>query len=258
MESTNSLPEMNNDVRVSLPIIQGLWTGSRLSLMEKLSIASFIKNGHEYHLYAYEDIKDVPKGTLIKDANAIIPKGQLFVLRDRNTTAGFANLFRYRLLFEKGGYWCDTDVICLKPFDFETDYVFGLENYRRSRSKINNAIIKAPADSALLRFCYETARNEDPKELVWGVIGPELFGSAVAHHGMTGQALPPYVFYPLEWWKWRDALAGGLFTRTAVKLKSRQSHAIHLWQEMWRLEEIDKNATYDFRCIYEVLKRRYL
>ena len=38
-------------------IIQGLWIGSELSMMEQLSIASFLKNGHDYHLYVYGDVK---------------------------------------------------------------------------------------------------------------------------------------------------------------------------------------------------------
>src|SRR5258706_6206464 len=38
-------------------IIQGLWIGPTLSQMEQLSIASFLANGHEYHLFVYDDVK---------------------------------------------------------------------------------------------------------------------------------------------------------------------------------------------------------
>ena len=31
-------------------VVQGLWIGDRLSVMERLSIASFLRNGHQYHL----------------------------------------------------------------------------------------------------------------------------------------------------------------------------------------------------------------
>ena len=50
-------------------IIQGLWIGPELSVMEQLSIASFLRNGHEYHLYVYDELKHVPSGTILKDAN---------------------------------------------------------------------------------------------------------------------------------------------------------------------------------------------
>src|SRR5207253_1910437 len=52
-------------------IIQSLWIGSELSVMERMSIISFLRNGHEYHLYTYNDLPNVPDGTVIKDANGI-------------------------------------------------------------------------------------------------------------------------------------------------------------------------------------------
>ena len=45
-------------------IIQGLWVGPELSVMEQLSVSSFLRHGHQYHLYVYDDVKNVPAGTL--------------------------------------------------------------------------------------------------------------------------------------------------------------------------------------------------
>ncbi|MCI0557088.1 MAG: hypothetical protein MN733_01225, partial [Nitrososphaera sp.] len=97
-------------------IIQGLWIGPELSVMEQLSIASFLLNGHEYHLYLYDELENIPFGTLIKDASEILPSSSIFQYKRRPTYAGFANFFRYKLLLERGGWWADTDTICLKPF----------------------------------------------------------------------------------------------------------------------------------------------
>jgi hypothetical protein len=36
------------------------------------------------------------------------------------------------------------------------------------------------------------------------------------------------------------------------------SYAIHLWNEMWRRNEQDKNASYPPDCLYEQLKLKYL
>ena len=43
-------------------VIQGLWIGSELSMLERLSIASFLDNGHDYHLYTYGDVRGIPDG----------------------------------------------------------------------------------------------------------------------------------------------------------------------------------------------------
>ena len=48
--------------------VQSLWVGPKLSILEVLCIKSFQKVGHTFILYTYEKVKNVPKGTIIKDA----------------------------------------------------------------------------------------------------------------------------------------------------------------------------------------------
>jgi hypothetical protein len=84
-------------------VIQGLWIGPELSVMEQLSITSFLRNGHEYHLYVYDEVKHIPDGTVIKKADDILPPSRIFKYKDRPSYAGFANFFRYKLLLERGG-----------------------------------------------------------------------------------------------------------------------------------------------------------
>ena len=61
--------------------IQSLWIGERLSTIERLSIQSFLTNGHEYHLYVYSDVGEVPSGVVLKDASSIIPRDGIFTTR---------------------------------------------------------------------------------------------------------------------------------------------------------------------------------
>ena len=37
-------------------ILQSLWLGKRLSVMEQLSIRSFLDQGYSFHLYTYQDV----------------------------------------------------------------------------------------------------------------------------------------------------------------------------------------------------------
>ena len=114
--------------------IQSLWIGGELSPMEQLSIASFLAHGHEYHLYSYGEVGRLPKGAVLKNAEEILPKTAIFQYRQHPSYAGFSNFFRYRLLLRKGGWWVDTDVVCLKPFAFDAPYVFAAERIHRRRS----------------------------------------------------------------------------------------------------------------------------
>ena len=95
--------------------MQSLWIGNALSMMEQLSIASFLANGHEYHLYNYEDIENAPDGTVLKAADQILPESMIFKYKAYPSYAGFSNFFRYKLLLTKGGWWVDTDLVCLRP-----------------------------------------------------------------------------------------------------------------------------------------------
>ena len=63
---------------MNLDRISGLWIGKSLSTLEKLSISSFIKNGHKYYLYVYDDVDNIPDGTIIQDANEIIIENDIF------------------------------------------------------------------------------------------------------------------------------------------------------------------------------------
>jgi len=140
-------------------IIQGLWVGPELSVMEQLSIASFMRNGHEYHLYIYDEPKNVPVGTVIKDANEILPGASVFQYKQYPSYAGFSNFFRYKLLLERGGWWVDTDTICLKPFDFPELYVFSSE-MSQGLEVVNSGILKAPAGSELMAYTWEFVRQK--------------------------------------------------------------------------------------------------
>lgn len=233
-------------------IVQGLWVGTELSVMEQLSVASFLRNGHEYHLYVYDDIKNIPAGTVIRDASEILPASRIFQYKDFPTYAGFANFFRYKLLLERGGWWVDTDTICLKAFDFHDKHVFATEKIGE-REVVTSGIIKAPRGSRVMAYAWEVCQNKNPEQLVWGETGPKLMGEAVREFSLEKYVTPYHVFCPIGYWEWRkvlDPAAGVLFDGNA--------HAIHLWNEKWRAAGEDKNAQYHEACLYEQLKRKYL
>ena len=123
--------------------VQSLWVGPQLSILEVMCIKSFQRVGHTFILYTYEKVKNVPKGTIIKDANTIIKKKNLFDFK--SSLLPFSDIFRYTMLYKNGGYWVDLDMIALKPLDFKEPYVFSSERtiqkgpYRnRTKKEISN------------------------------------------------------------------------------------------------------------------------
>src|ERR1041385_4639947 len=108
-------------------VMQSLWLGRGLSLMEHLSINSYLANGFDFHLYVYDKNINAPPGVTIKDANEVLPKNKIYTYEGgviQGSYAAFSNLFRYKLLLENGGTWTDLDMVCLRPIDLEQEYIF--------------------------------------------------------------------------------------------------------------------------------------
>jgi hypothetical protein len=238
---------------VAKDLVQGLWVGRRLSVMERLSIASFLHHGHEYHLFAYEDVEGLPTGAVLRDANAILPESMIFQYRDHASYAGFSNYFRYKLLLDRGGWWADTDVVCLRPFDFDEPHVFASELIKDGREVAGSGIIKAPLGSEAMFYAWDRCLARDPKELTWGETGPMLVGQAIARFGLERYLQPHRTFSPVSYHEWKSLLDPAVTWRF-----DDSTRAVHLWNEMWRRGGADKDGDYHRDCLYERLKAEYL
>ena len=155
--------------RGSLTPIHGMWIGKSLSRMELLTLRSFVRQGHRFHLWVYDQLTTpIPDGVILEDATEILPASAVFKRRAVDERSGvgagsygapFSDLFRYKLLHDKGGYWADLDVTCLKPFPSDTPYLF-----RSHRIGVVGNIMKCPRGSRLMGSTYEQTlqlANED-------------------------------------------------------------------------------------------------
>lgn len=261
-------------------IIQSFWYGNKLSPLEQLCIRSFLHHGHPFHLYTYGNVEGVPEATVLQDANEIIKESEIFFYGPeagvgQGSVAVFANLFRYKLLASKGNWWVDTDVICLKPFEFPQDFVVG----RSYGGTLTNGVMKSPQGSPLMLFMSEFAERpftkalpwESPKSkiirflqglkrqfrpgcVMWGTTGPIGLNRAIEHFKPDGYWAPHTTFHPLKWdkaiqlfqssEKWKlDDLAG--------------SYGVHLCNEVLRREGIDKFSPFPPDSVVSQLMSQY-
>lgn len=235
-------------------IVQSLWVGADLPLLQQLSIASFLANGHEYHLYTYGDVSNVPPGTVVMDANEVL--GHSRIVRDRGETgyAGFSDVFRYQLLLEKGGWWVDTDQVCLRFFDFPSEYVFSSEHGADgSPATPNSGVIKAPAGAPFLQYAVDVCRSKNLKDIAWAEIGLGLTGAAIRKFSLQSYVEPPETFCPLHWSRFWDMLKPDAYPDLP-----ESAYAVHLWNSIWGRLQRNPNAAYHPRSAYEGWKLRYL
>lgn len=219
--------------------------------MEQLSIASFLRNGHEYHLYVYDELKNIPVGVTVQNANEILPASMIFQYKDYPSYSGFSNFFRYKLLLDRGGWWVDTDTICLKAFEFSEEYVISSEMVG-GVEMVSSGIIKAPVGSHAMAYAWKVCQSKNPAQLAWGETGPRLMAEVVTKYSLERFKKPANTFCPLGYLDWHKVLEGD------GPALDESSYAVHLWNEMWRKTGQDKNAQYAPECTYEKLKTKYL
>lgn len=239
---------------VSDEAIQGLWVKGALPPMQELSIRSFLAHGHRYDLYSYDEIPNLPFGARLLPGNLILPEVSIFSMRLGVPHAGsvspFSNLFRYKLLLERGGWWADLDVVCLRRFDFTSQWIFASERREEGGLLTATCVIKGAPGSELLRECYERARSHEELDTVWASTGPHLLHSLVEQHGLTEFMVQPDTFCPIDWWRAVELLEPGKIPP--------HSYAVHLWNEMWRQAGWSKEPIYRREVLYQRLCRQYL
>ena len=218
-------------------IVRTLWHGSALSVYEELSLRSFVKCGHEVEVYAYEAI-DVPQGVRLCDANEIIPRSEIFSYGSglaRGSFAAFSNLFRLKLLYERGGIWANSDVLCLKPMhDLPPSFVG-----RDSDKWLNGALLRFPQGDPVCKRLYERA-DALGKDIFLGQTA-ELITAEISDPHAGCNILPASTFYPIaaiETWKLVDPAQFGECERLSTR-----SYCVHWWNGVLTLSiGLDKDA----------------
>jgi hypothetical protein len=218
-------------------IINGLWIGNELSNLELLTIHSFVNNGHEFHLWSYNNFKEaLPEGAVLKDANEIIFEKEIFRYEEatvsgigNGSVAGFSDIFRYKLLYEKGGWWVDMDVTCLKPFDLQQPYLFPKDN----NFPFTGKVLKSKAKSQLMLDCYmESIEKVDKFNTDWGKPIRILINN-VKKYNLIKYVVPEFINYD-------SFIFVDLYRHYDLKMPT-QFYAFHWSHELWRSYKIDKN-----------------
>lgn len=233
-------------------IIHSLWIGTQLQNIELLTLSSFISKGHTFYLWVYDDIETpLPNGVKLKNANEILSKEKIFKYLHTNknghgkgSVAGFSDIFRCKLLYEKGGWWVDMDVTCFKPFDFDSPYVFRKD---KARSIVNN-LIKCPPRSAIMKWCYEqTLFSIDENNTQW------MLPSILLKDGIQKFGLESYISSSIANVDRWDQIE--LYLNDNQPIPNNQ-YVIHWMNEGWKLMQYNKQKAVQ-GALYSELLRKY-
>ena len=213
------------------------WQGPALGIQEHVCIASFVKHGFVANVYTYNDELCVPVGAIRKDAADILPRADLLKYTQAGMSgnlAAFSDAFRYHLLKKHGGWWFDSDVLCIASverfieiFDKnESRISFGYQ----SKNIIASGVLHIDDDNILNSLINKL--EEKGTNFGWGSIGPLLVSDVIISLNLHKYAENKYTYYPIHYnqiHKMYDPLCNDW-----CEDQIRNSLAIHLWNEVRR------------------------
>ena len=246
MERTGLRSSELRSSSITHDVVSSLWIGE-LSPLERLCIHSFVRHGHPFHLYVYGNVGSVPPGVTLREAGEILPPSMLFQNNlggGKGSYAGFSDLFRFKLLLDRGGWWVDTDVYCHRPFRFSAAYVLGAED-----KPVATGVIKAPVGSELMQRCFAEALDVDPMSVVWNEYCM-ILERQVRDLDLLGHVMQAEAFSPIVWHEIPQYVRG-----EKVYVRRPESYAVHLYNEMWRQNNIDKHGVFPANSIFTILNQ---
>lgn len=235
--------------------VQMFWAYGPLSRLEILCINSFLKNQYDVNVWSYGGAENIPSGASLRDARHILPEERVFKY-ENGSYAGFANLFRYKLLCSEGGLWADTDVVCLRSRQSLPRFPFLVsQRSPKGNPEINNNVMfhPDPAKGDIVDLAHAITDRFDVKRLRWGDCGPRLLTSLVtAYKHISPKILEPDFANPIDYFHCPDELL-----RPDVQLDEK-SHFLHAYNEMWRRSSVDKSGPFPEGSIMRSLEVMYL
>jgi hypothetical protein len=227
-----------------------LWIGGALSWMEQLCLKSFVDLGQKITLFHYDEIPNVPAGVILRNGREVLDTDNFLKYEKKDSFALFADLFRLHMIRANPGMiWIDTDVYCVRPMDYDSDYVFGFE--LPGEHRVNNAILGMPAESTLLqtlldftsdhyaipeflkpglqeeyRKAAEMGTPVHVSQQPWGVWGPMMITHFVHKLNLADVVQPLDAFYPVTFPDRTRFLRRADVVEDAI---SRRTTALHVW-----------------------------
>jgi hypothetical protein len=217
-------------------IFRSFWGGGPLTPYASFCLKSFIDCGHAFDLYTFETALAVPPGVRLCDAREYFNADDFFVYADgfgQGSPSAFANVFRCKLLAEKGGWWVDTDVFCRARDIPAFREFFAWEDAQL----INNAVMCLEPGHPMIVACLAEAQHQG-RSVRWGEIGPVLTTRKARELGFAHRAYPSSVCYPVHYSEAIDLLRPD--RADSLRRRTNGSLFVHLWNAMLDHRGVDK------------------
>ena len=224
----------HSNLEKSMPeLIHLIWLGSEPTVAVNLAIESWKKCHPTWEVKVWRDSD-------VKNFNWTTPHSKEFFEKSNNW-AEKSDILRFEILYQFGGIYSDTDVICLKSFEdlisSGISFFAGYESNkvkRLGRPLVGSAIIGAKKKHSILKRCMDFSLTLDQAPTIQQYIrsGPGPITKACYEALEAGGnddviIFPCSFFYPLHWEGRLDPLS------EVLSYIRPESLAVHLWEGSW-------------------------
>jgi len=221
-------------------VVQSLWIGETFNEVTSLCIESWLKHDYQVDLYIDKVFKLPKKFKKYKDNNQLqfYYASEIIPYTKGTEILPFSDLFRYKLLYEKGGTWLDTDMFMLRRLPKDKIIISSehtiLEGAFKSklRYKANIGVLRFDKGNMLLDTVIK--KIELSKKVHTGFERMLIFTKLVMRSNLLDVSMPE-LYCPVAWWNAKE-----LYYEEQLKLKYgvepwqhhqilSKSTCVHLW-----------------------------
>ncbi len=248
-------------------VVQMLWIDKGKNDIFNLAIKSWIYHGYQVHLYTNNL-------NMVDDPNVIHIDYKTILDKPIEEILHFADLFRYKLLYSKGGLWADSDMVLINDYDFSkeeciisSEHTFKTGAFKsKSDYKPNIGILKFPIGSSFLYEVINTIENKTLNKVdeceFMKVFQKQLNKNKYIE--MKKYIKKPIFSCPLPWWDFTEAykdisvysIKYGVMPPTKSMILET-SCCLHLWNNFSNNKKKIDFKNCDFNSIYSILKNKY-
>ena len=264
--------------RVKNEVISTLWIGETLNELGEMSMLSWLQNGYNIDLYIDKSKDFVIPGSIslnFRDRINLLDYKEIAMPHqiDTDNILPFSDLWRYRMLFFKGGTWLDADMFLLRRLPNDETIISSEHTQQKGtyKSKLpyvpNIGVLRMKKEDPLLaKVVFRIERNLTRKKIPKFCDNMRIFRDVLKKHNAVADIKYPisavYDYCPTDWWNVKETYYEETYrNKWGVEPYSNRdiiecSTGVHLWNNFtYNKHQIDFTKADPF-SLYSILRRR--
>jgi Glycosyltransferase sugar-binding region containing DXD motif len=210
-------------------VLQTFWHGEAIGSYQLLCLRSFADRGHQMEVFSYDSDLHLPGWIERRDAAEVLPREQVLRRLGKGRTAINANLFRYALLHQRGGWWIDPDIVLLRP-ELPSEPVFfaGPDIFKFT----STGVLRFPKGHPVMKAALDAALSLQDAVPQWERAGAGLLTDLILQNGLGSEFRRRGALGPVSWFDVPDLFDPA--KRADIERSCQSADFLQLHDDVWR------------------------